>query len=184
MLILMQSYFNKMEYIAYIIVALIPALAVVYIVDVFLKKQNEREITNLNVDLKKERQKFFLEPRMEAYQRIVLLLERINPQSLIMRFHDSKKSAIMLQTELLSNIRSEFDHNVAQQIFISTSAWEMVKKSKEETIKIINVAAQSLDEKANSTELSNKVFEIIGELDELPTEITIKLLKEELQRLF
>ena len=173
-----------MEYITYIIVALVPALAVIYIVNIFLKKQNEREITNLNVNLKLERQKFFLEPRMEAYQRVVLLLERINPQSLIMRLHSANKSAIMLQTELLSNIRSEFDHNVAQQIFISTSAWEMVKKSKEETIKIINVAAQSLDDKATSIELSNKIFEIVGELEELPTEITIKLLKEELHRLF
>lgn len=173
-----------MEYITYIIVALIPALAVIFVVMTFLKKQNEREITNLNIDLKKERQKFFLEPRMEAYQRAVLLLERINPQSLIMRLHDANKSAVLLQTELLSNIRSEFDHNVAQQIFISTSAWEMVKKSKEETIKIINVAAQSLNDQATSIELSNKIFEIVGELDELPTEITIKLLKEELQRLF
>ncbi|PWH81580.1 DUF7935 family protein [Brumimicrobium oceani] len=173
-----------MEYITYIIVALVPALAVIYIVNIFLKKQGEREITNLNVNLKKERQNFFLEPRMEAYQRIVLLLERINPQSLIMRLHDPNKSAIMLQTELLSNIRNEFDHNVAQQIFISTSSWEMVKKSKEETIKIINVAAQALGEEATSIELSNKIFEIVGELDELPTEITIKLLKEELHRLF
>lgn len=173
-----------MEYITYIIVALVPALAVIYIVNVFLKKQNEREITNMNANLKIERQKFFLEPRMEAYQRVVLLLERINPQSLVMRLHDTNKSAIMLQSELLTNIRSEFDHNVAQQIFISTSAWEMVKKSKEETIKIMNVAAQSLHENANSIELSNKIFEIIGELDELPTEITIKLLKDELQRLF
>jgi len=173
-----------MEYITYIIVALVPALAIIFVVMTFLNKQHEREITNMNIDLKKERQKFFLEPRMEAYQRVVLLLERINPQSLIMRLHDPKKSAILLQTELLSNIRKEFDHNVAQQIFISTSGWEMVKKSKEETIKIVNVAAQSLDEKATSIELSNKIFEIVGELEELPTEITIKLMKEELQKLF
>ncbi|RFC54673.1 DUF7935 family protein [Brumimicrobium aurantiacum] len=173
-----------MEYLAYIIVALIPALSVTFVVITFLKKQNERDVTTLNMDLKKERQKFFLEPRMEAYQRAVLLLERINPQSLIMRLHDTNKSAVLLQTELLSNIRSEFDHNVAQQIFISTSSWEMVKKSKEETIKIINVAAQSLKEDASAIELCNKIFEIVGELDELPTEITIKVLKEELQRLF
>lgn len=173
-----------MEYITFIIVALIPALAVVFVVMTFLKKQNDREITNMNIDLKKERQKFFLEPRMEAYQRVVLLLERINPQSLIMRLHDPSKSAVLLQTELLNNIRSEFDHNVAQQIFVSTTAWDMVKNSKEETIKIINVAAQSLKENATSIELSNKIFEIVGELEELPTEITIKVVKEELQRLF
>ncbi|HLW29751.1 MAG TPA: hypothetical protein VKX29_02765 [Brumimicrobium sp.] len=173
-----------MDYITYIIVALIPALAVVFVVYTFIKKSNEKELTNMSIQLKQERQKFFLEPRADAYQRVVLLLERINPHSLIMRLHNTNKSALSFQTEILNNIRNEFDHNVAQQIFISNSSWEIVKKSKEETIKIINVAAQQLDENATATDLSAKVFEIIGNLDELPTEIAIKVLKEEFQRLF
>jgi hypothetical protein len=60
----------------------------------------------------------------------------------------------------------------------------MVKKSKEETIKIINIAAKQMEPDASATDLSSKIFEIISEIDELPTEITIKLLKEELQRMF
>ncbi|HLV42957.1 MAG TPA: hypothetical protein VKY37_11810 [Brumimicrobium sp.] len=173
-----------MDYITYIIVALIPSLAVAFVVYTFIKNNNEKEITNLSIQLKQERQKFFLEPRADAYQRVVLLLERINPHSLVMRLHHTNKNALVLQTEILSNIRNEFDHNVAQQIFISNSSWEIVKKSKEETIKIINVAAQQMDENSTATDLSAKVFEIIGELDELPTEIAIKVVKEEFQRLF
>jgi len=173
-----------MDYITYIIVALIPALAVAFVVYTFIKNNNEKDLKHMSIQLKQERQKFFLEPRADAYQRIVLLLERITPHSLIMRLHNTNKSAIALQTELLSNIRNEFDHNVAQQIFISNSSWEMVKKSKEETIKIINVAAQQMDEKSTATDLSSKIFEIVGELDELPTEIAIKVVKEEFQRLF
>ncbi|MEX1191753.1 MAG: hypothetical protein WEA99_07240 [Brumimicrobium sp.] len=173
-----------MELFAQIIIALIPATAVLIVVYIFLKKQGEKEISSLSIQLKKERQKFFLEPRADAYQRIVLLMERINPHSLVMRLHNPKKNAVMLQSELLSTIRNEFDHNVAQQVFISLNAWDMVKKSKEETIKIINIAAKQMDENASATDLSNKIFEIISEIEELPTEITIKLLKEELQRLF
>lgn len=173
-----------MDYITYIIVALVPALAVVFVVYTFINKSNEKELTNLRIQLKQQRQKFFLEPRTDAYQRIVLLLERINPHSLIMRLHNTNKNALSLQTELLNNIRNEFDHNVAQQIFISNSAWEIVKKSKEETIKIINVAAQQLDEDATATDLSAKIFELVGEFEDLPTEIAIKLLKEEFQKLF
>src|SRR5690554_2106027 len=105
-----------MEYLTYILVALIPALAILYVVKTFLDKQIKREFTHHNAELKKERQKFFLEPRTEAYQRAVLLMERINPQNLIMRLHSPNKNAVLLQTELLENIRSEFDHNVAQQI--------------------------------------------------------------------
>jgi hypothetical protein len=173
-----------MEYITYIIVALVPALAVAFVVFTFIKNNNEKELTNLSIQLKQERQKFFLEPRADAYQRVVLLLERINPHSLIMRLHNTNKNALLLQTELLSNIRNEFDHNAAQQVFISNAAWGIVKKSKEETIKIINVAAQQLDKNASATDLSAKIFEIVGELDELPTEIAIKVIKEEFQKLF
>src|SRR5690554_5997945 len=173
-----------MEYITYIIVALIPALAATFVVYIFIKKNNEKDFSHFNMQMRQERQKFFLEPRADAYQRIVLLLERINPQSLIMRLHKKNHNAVLFQTELLDNIRNEFDHNVAQQIFISTASWEIVKKSKEETIKIINVAAQQLDENATSIDLSNKIFEVISELDELPTEIAIKILKEEFQKLF
>lgn len=173
-----------MEYFAYIIVALIPSLVIALIVYIFLKKNNEREFTNTNLQLRKERQKFFLEPRADAYQRIVLLLERISLNSLVMRLHSSNKNAILFQTELLNNIRNEYDHNVAQQIFISIHMWEIVTKSKEETIKIINLAARQLDKDATAMDLSGKIFEIVGELEELPTEIAIKALKEEFQKLF
>ncbi len=173
-----------MEYIIYIIVALIPALAAVSIVYLFLKKSAEKEISSLTMQLKKERQSFFLEPRIDAYQRVVLLMDRIGIQNLVMRFHEPNMTAIQLQTKLLETIRQEFDHNVAQQIFISTEAWEMVKKSKEETIKIIHIAAKQMSEESSSLDLSNKLFEIVAEIGELPTEITIKLLKEEVRKLF
>lgn len=174
----------KMDLLAQIIIALLPAAAVVIVVYVMLKKSGEKEIATLSLQLKKERQQFFLEPRVEAYQRIVLLLERINPHNLVMRLHNPKSSAVAFQSELLQNIRNEYDHNVAQQIFISPQGWEMVKKSKEETIKIINIAAKQMDEKATATDLSSKIFELVAELEELPTDITIQQLKQELQRLF
>ncbi len=173
-----------MEILVQSIIALIPAAASVAIVYFFLKKSGEKEMSQLRGELKKERQQFFLEPRMEAFQRVVLLMERINPHSLVMRIHQPQLSAKELQGELLKTIRQEFDHNVVQQLYISPQAWKMVKKSKEETVKIVNIAADQLEEKATATDLSNKIFTIVAEIDELPTEITIRLLKEEFQQLF
>lgn len=163
---------------------LIPVAALIVVIYLFLKKFNEDKIKTLQLQLKQERTKFFLEPRLDAYQRIVLLLERITPANLIMRIHNPSKSANEMHSEILSTIRREFDHNVAQQIFISPAAWEMVKKSKEETIKLINIAAKQMEEEATATDLSNKVFELNAEIGELPTEIAIKYVKEELQKLF
>ncbi len=173
-----------MELLVYIIVALIPAAAVTIVVYLFLKKSKEREIGMLTMQMKKERQKYFLEPRAEAYQRVILLLERINPQNMVMRMYDPKLKAADFQRNLLENIRKEFDHNVAQQLFIGTQAWELVKKSKEETIKIINIAGQQMKEDDDATAMSNKLFEIVAEVGELPSEIAVKVLKEEFQKLF
>ena len=61
-----------------------------------------------------------------------------------MRLHKPNTTAKSLQTTLLKAIREEYDHNVAEQLFISPEAWGMVKKSKEESIKIINIAVMLL----------------------------------------
>lgn len=84
-----------------------------------LKRETDREKLNLQIELKKSRQEYFLPNRVEAYQRAVLYLERINLNSLIMRLHNPGLPARAMQAELLKTIREEYDHNVAQQLFVS-----------------------------------------------------------------
>jgi hypothetical protein len=177
-----------MEFAAIILTSFISAGAVLAMAYFFIKNLEkagqDRGIQSLQSELKKERQKYFLPNRVEAYQRSVLLMERISPNNLIMRLHNPGLPAKALQSEVLSAIRQEFDHNVAQQLFVSPEAWNMVKSSKEETIKIINIAGNAMSTTSLGTEFSTKVLEICSEVGELPTEITIGFLKEELQRLF
>lgn len=173
-----------MEILFQIALILLPTGAVLFTTMLFLRKQSEKDLRNLQIELKKERQTFFLPNRVEAYQRAVLLMDRISPNSLVMRLHNPGLPAKMMQTELLKSIREEFDHNVAQQIFISPKAWEMVRNSKEEIIKIIHVAGEQMTETSMAMDLSAKIFEITAEVGTLPTEITIEFLKRELQELF
>jgi hypothetical protein len=173
-----------MDILAQIALIVLPAGAVLLTVVLFLRKQSEKDLRNMQIELKKERQSFFLPNRVEAYQRAVLLMERISPNSLVMRLHNPGLPAKMMQAELLKAIREEYDHNVAQQIFISPKAWEMVRNSKEETIKIINIAGGQMSDISMALDLSAKIFEITAEVGQLPTEITTEFLKRELQELF
>jgi hypothetical protein len=173
-----------MDILAQIALIVLPAGAVLLTVVLFLRKQSEKDLRNMQIELKKERQSFFLPNRVEAYQRAVLLMERISPNSLVMRIHNPGLPAKMMQAELLKAIREEYDHNVAQQIFISPKAWEMVRNSKEETIKIINIAGGQMSDISMALDLSAKIFEITAEVGQLPTEITTEFLKRELQELF
>jgi hypothetical protein len=135
-------------------------------------------------DSKTEISKIIMPSRIDAYQRLVLFMERISPNSMVMRKFTNHKSAQQLQQDLLSTIRSEFEHNIAQQVFVSPQGWKMVKDSKEQIIQIINLAADKAGENATTIELSAKIFELSAEFEKLPTEITSEFLVAELQQLF
>lgn len=167
-----------------VLLSVVSAGAVLWLAIVFLKKNTESQLITAQSELKKERQKHFLPMRVDAYQRSALLMERIHPNSLIMRLHNPGLPAMKFQAELLQAIREEYNHNVSQQLFVSPQAWEMVKNSKEETIKIINLAGQQMQATSLSTDLAAKVFEIVAEVGRLPTEITVEYLRKELQDLF
>lgn len=177
-----------LNYIFQISLIIIPAAAVLITTIYFIRKYNFQEQLNntrtFQSELKKQRQEFFLPNRTEAYQRAILLMERIHPNSLIMRSMNPGLPAAAFQTKLLQTIREEYEHNVAQQLFISIELWEMVKNSKEETIKIINIAGKQMGKDAFSHDLASKIFELVAEIGELPTEITVKALKEDFQKLF
>jgi hypothetical protein len=169
---------------ALVIVAVVFAIAFVIIVQHFLKKLNFNESLMLQGELKKQRQDFFLAHRMEAYQRVILYMERIHPSSIVLRMNQPNMNALVLQTMVLKAIRDEYDHNVAQQMFISSNAWNLLKNAKEETVKLINVAASQLGSEASANDLATAVITLSAEINPLPSEIAINALKAEFQQLF
>ena len=167
-----------------VVLIIVPAAAVILMAYFFLKKSGEKELRAAHIELKRERQKFFLPSRAEAYQRSVLLMERIHPNSLVMRMQNPGLPAMAMQVKLLDAIREEYEHNIAQQLFVSPAAWELVKQSKEETLKIIHLAGKQMEPTSMALDLSSKIFEIVGEVGKLPSEIATEILKKELQELF
>jgi hypothetical protein len=139
---------------------------------------------NQGLNTNNETIKLTLPHRIDAYQRLVLFLERISPNSLVMRKFGNYQTAKQLQQDLLSTIRSEYEHNIAQQVFVSPQGWKMIKDSKEQIIQLINVAASQVEENASAIDLSSKIFELTAEFEKLPSEIATEFLVEELQKLF
>jgi len=173
-----------MEYLFQIALIVLPAAAVIFTAVFFMRKTSEREVLSMRMELKKERQTFFLPNRVDAYQRAILLMERIHPNSLLMRLMNPGLPCAAFQVKLLEAIREEYEHNIAQQMYISPAGWELVKKAKEETVKIINLAGKQMDATSNAMDLSSKIFEIVAEVGTLPTEIAVEILKKEVQELF
>jgi hypothetical protein len=133
---------------------------------------------------KGEEQKIILPIRLQAYERIILFLERISPNNLIMRLNKPEMSSIQLQSALVKVIREEFEYNLSQQLYISFKAWELVKNAKEETIKLINIASGKIPDTASSGELVKIILDLSLEKEKLPVNVAIDEIKKEIQKIF
>lgn len=142
----------------------------------------ELQLKKQEVELKNKEQ--ILPIRLQAYERMCLFLERISPAQLIPRLNNQELNVGLMQHLLIQEIRNEFAHNLAQQIYISNDAWLMVRKAMEETILLINNSSLELADEAPGYELSKKILENAHQLGINPTEDSLNFIKDEIRDLF
>ncbi|MBO9151411.1 hypothetical protein ACFOTA_04280 [Chitinophaga sp. GCM10012297] len=121
--------------------------------------------------------------QLQAYERIVLFVERIAPQNLISRVNQPGFTVLDMQIAMVSSIKSEYDHNVSQQIYVTAQAWEAVKTVKEQTISIINQIGLKLPPDAPSIELNKQILELFMLQPESPSDIAIEIINSEARKL-
>ena len=121
--------------------------------------------------------------RLQAYERIVLFLERISLESLIIRVSQPDMTAAQLHTVLLTTIRSEFEHNLSQQIYMSPQAWEVVRNARSNMIRIINTEAEKMAADATAMSLSKNLLEAVMELEKEPSRVAIDFIKAEVAKI-
>jgi hypothetical protein len=147
-----------------------------------LRKFLERDIQVKTVEDKQAKQRESLPLKLQAYERMILFLERIAPNSILVRVHRGGMSASQLQSDLVATIRAEFEHNLSQQIYVSEQAWDEVKDAKEDMIRIINNAFSHVGNNATGIQMSSHIFEQILKLETLPTQKAIDFLKSEAKK--
>ncbi|MFW5886377.1 MAG: hypothetical protein ACOCUL_01345, partial [Bacteroidota bacterium] len=152
-----------------VLIVTIPPLAVFLTAYYMLRSYFDHVQKKTEIDSKRENQQIIVPVKLQAYERLILFLERISPESLIMRVNKPGESSKQLQGEMLANIRAEFEHNLAQQIYVSAKAWEIIKSAKNNTIKIINTASDHVDPSSPSLQLSQKIIEMAMKMERTPT---------------
>ncbi len=100
--------------------------------------------------------------QLQAYERITILCERIGLQNLLGRLPVTQVSASELQNLMVQSIKTEFEYNISQQLYVSTPAWDGVKNLKEQNIFIVNELASTLPADATGTDLSKKIVELLS----------------------
>lgn len=99
--------------------------------------------------------------RLQAFERITLLTERISLQNVLSRSPHSGNSARQMQGKLIDAIRQEYDYNISQQIYVSPDVWKAVNNLKEQNIYIVNQLAATLPASASGLDLNKQIVDFL-----------------------
>src|SRR5450432_206117 len=99
--------------------------------------------------------------KLQAYERLILLTDRISLPSLISRSNQPGLNVREMQNLLVQTIRQEFDHNITQQIYVSPEAWDAIRNFKEQNLLIINQVAYYLPATASGEDLNKSLLEMM-----------------------
>ncbi|MCB4797561.1 DUF7935 family protein [Neotamlana laminarinivorans] len=160
----------------------IPTIVTGLIAYYFFKTHTQNEDGRRRFLLKKDLQVNALPTRLQAYERMVLFLERISPSKLMIRINPLSDDKNAYESLLIQNIEQEFEHNLSQQIYMSDRCWNVITTSKNATIQLIRKA--SMQEK---TDTANKLREVI--LNEMmerksPSSTALSFLKDEISEIW
>jgi hypothetical protein len=101
--------------------------------------------------------------QLQAYERLVMLAERIAIPNLISRANQQQQglNARQMQLLLIESTKQEYEYNTTQQIYVSPTAWEAIKSLKDQNIYIINQIAATLPSEASGTDLNRRLLEYL-----------------------
>ncbi|MDR2937379.1 MAG: hypothetical protein LBU92_00390 [Prevotellaceae bacterium] len=148
-----------------------------------LRRMLAAESERRNIALIKSTKDITLPLRLQAHERLLMLMERISPEALVLRLRRPDASNAELHAELIAAIRAEFEHNLSQQMYVSTELWSAIVLAKNGVITACNTCAQQVQPQAPSIQLAQKLLEY-HVANELPTSNAILQVKKEVARLF
>ena len=90
-------------------------------------------------DLKSVSLKLIVPLKIQAYERLLLYIERIQFPVLVKRVFNPVMSRNDFHFSILQNVQDEFEHNLAQRLYVSEMTWNLIVMAKEEVLQ--NVSA-------------------------------------------
>ncbi|RLJ69137.1 hypothetical protein CLV86_0531 [Lacinutrix venerupis] len=160
----------------------VPSLIVGSVAFLFFREHIQNEDDRRKFIIHKQLQKESLPQRLQAYERLSLFLERINPNRLILRINPGASNKNDYEMLLINNIEQEFNHNLAQQIYVSDNCWSVINASKSATVQLIRKI--SMSDKIDSAEKLREA--IITEMMDkaAPSNAGLSYIKKEVSELW
>lgn len=173
-----------MESFLEILKLILPASLVLYGMYLAIKVMIGKSLVIKQLELKHKSLEITLPARMQAFERMALFLERISTDNLLVRLNQQGMTASVLHYAIIEEVRNEFNHNVAQQVYLSKELWSMVVSAKEDLVTKVNATFQETDPDAPSVEYAKRLLEQTLETDIDSIELALSSLKDELSKYY
>ncbi|AZQ45235.1 hypothetical protein EJ995_10900 [Nonlabens ponticola] len=160
-----------------IVPAIIVGVVAYFLISSFLGNEENRR----KYHILKETKAQALPTRLAAYERLTLFLERIKPNSLLVRTSPENVSKAQYENMLVASIEQEYDHNIAQQIYVTDDCWNVVRAAKNSTIQKIRQIALS-DKTQTADELRNLIINEFMD-GRVPSETALSVVRKEVMEL-
>lgn len=121
--------------------------------------------------------------KLQALERFTLYAERSSLKNLVARISASGFTVVDYQLELLDALRSEYEYNVTQQIYVDPKMWKAIGNLKDQNTFIINQLAATLPSDGNGFELSKRILEYVASTDAELNTTVLSALQFEAKRL-
>jgi hypothetical protein len=166
------------ELLSYTLPAVVTGFVAYYFFNLHTKNEEGRRRYLLNKDTQKDA----LPLRLQAFERMTLFLERINPGKLLIRISPNSDNKNDYENLLISSIEQEFEHNLTQQIYMSDECWTVIVTAKNATIQMIRRTNMG-----DRVDTANKLREVI--MNDLmdkqsPSTVALSFIKNEVNYLF
>lgn len=134
--------------------------------------------------LKQDNNKALAPLRISAYERIIVMLERITPQAMVMRVSANSSSAAFLHIDLTKALREEFEHNISLQMYVSDECWNKVKRAREETGELYKVAFTRVKADSSAAEYAREILHLEATVGNSAIREAIMAVRSEMTKYF
>ena len=169
---------QALSYVAY----LLPAILVGVVAYYFFKGHTANEEGRRRYLTHQEAQKNTIPLRLQAYERLTIFMERIDPNRLLTRVKPFNDDLEAYENLLIKNIEQEFDHNISQQIYVSQECWNLINAAKNATIHIIRQGV--MHEKSGSPDNLRQYLLSNFMEDVTPSQKALAYIRKEVSEIF
>lgn len=149
-----------------------------------ISQKLDQATTSFIIAQKRDLSHDVLQRKLQAYERLSLLLDRIQYANVIKRCYDTELNAKELINRMKMDIQAEFEHNVTQQIYVSDKLWEIITLTKDDTIATLSDLSVDMESYQSEQVLIHALIDKLSHKKYNPVDKALLAIRTEVSTLF